>query len=79
MPRYPKVRIAGLEASVVSEAESEKAGVYICADWDGPAYFADDLKATCAGCGRAVRHRPYGPKTPMKLCAGCAVLWVSAH
>ena len=74
-----KLRIGGLEATVVSDAEAEKCDIRVCAFWDGPAYFTDDVKGVCAGCGIALRHRPYGPHRPMKLCAVCAAGWVGAH
>lgn len=79
MPRYPKVRIGGIEATVVPDSVAEECAVAMCAPWDGPRYFSDDVKATCVGCGRAVRHRPYMPKKPMKLCMECAIAWVSRH
>jgi hypothetical protein len=73
-----KVRIGPIEANVVSNEVAETADIYVCADWDGPVYFTDDLKASCAMCRRAVRHRPYGPKRPMKLCMKCGLGWAEA-
>ena len=74
-----KVRIGGIEATVVSDAEAEKCDIRLCAYWDAPARFEDDVKALCAGCGVALRHRPYGPNRPMKLCAPCAIGWSTKH
>lgn len=61
---------------VVSQAEAEQATVLVCvAVRDLPAgksFFADDLRGTCADCSTEIIFRPHAPKTPRKLCIGCA-------
>jgi hypothetical protein len=74
----PKVRIAGIEAEVVSAEVAETCTAQVCVPWDGPAYFADDVRGACVACGRAVRYRPYSPKRPPKVCIGCAPEWLAA-
>lgn len=71
-----KIRIpgTGIEAEVVSDEETEKASMTICVRVaDMPVgHFAGDLFATCSVCGALVRHRPYAPKAPPKVCMQCA-------
>jgi len=74
-----KVRIAGIEAEVVSDAKAETADYVVCVPWDGPAYFPDDCLAACSVCGRAIRHRPYVPKTPPKVCIFCLEATLNAR
>jgi hypothetical protein len=79
MPRWPQVKIAGVNVNVVPDSVAESCDLAICADWDGPRYFPDDVRAVCAGCGKALRHRPYMPKKPMKMCMECGLGWVTRH
>ena len=44
----------------------------ICATADSPSVFDDDVLMACAGCGVALRHRPYLPSQLTKLCGPCA-------
>lgn len=63
-----KTKIAGIEVTVASEEECEKAAAVVC----GPnSYFADDVRAQCEACGAAIVHRPYVPKGPPKICMQC--------
>jgi hypothetical protein len=78
MSRYPKVRIAGLDVEVVPEHIAETVAFMVCAKWDGPVYFTDDVRAVCVACGVAIRHRPYAPKRPPKVCMTCAPDWMLA-
>jgi hypothetical protein len=72
-----RVTIGTLEVEVVSQEQAERAAIYVCVPWSGTAYFPDDVRATCAGCGGAIRHRPNAPRRPMKLCLTCAAGWVN--
>lgn len=64
---------------VVSKAKAEEAAYVVCAAWDGPTYFPNDLKGECSDCGKAVRFRPHAPKKPLRLCMECFVSHVKAH
>jgi hypothetical protein len=74
-----RVTIGGLELEIVTPEQAARAAVCVCALWDGPVYFTDDVKAACGGCGVAVRHRPYIPARPTKLCMACAMRWAKPH
>ena len=78
MPRWPKVRIAEVEASEVPDHEAEQSDLVVCVLESGPVYFPDDVRTVCAGCGAAIRHRPYVPKKPPKVCVLCAPGWLTA-
>jgi hypothetical protein len=66
----PFVEIAGIKARVVDELEAETCSAVVCGN---TSFFADDVRATCSGCGAAIVHRPYVPKTPPKICHQCFV------
>lgn len=68
-----KTKVNGFEVILGSEAECEAADYVVCMPWSTPAVFDDDCMALCCSCGHAVRHRPYAPKRPPKLCYPCAV------
>ncbi len=68
-----KVEIAGIEATVVSEAEAEECDAVVCVLKSQPSIFADDVFAPCAHCGVELRHRPHAPKRPPKLCFDCVL------
>ena len=80
MPRFIKARVRGrdLRFEVADVAKMEAANAYVCALWDGPRYFDDDMRGVCVGCGVAVRYRPYGPTRPPKVCMSCAPGWIAA-
>ena len=56
---------------VVSKEEAEEADLIVCAPWENCVYFEDDVKTSCADCGRAIGHRPHAPKKPPKICLEC--------
>lgn len=65
-----KVQIGGISIEVVPPEKAEEATVVVC----GPtSYFWDDVKTTCAACGREIVHRPTVPKKPPKVCMACAM------
>lgn len=78
MPVRPKLRIAGLDVEVVSTAEAERASVTVCVPWSWKSDFADDMRSACVACGVDVRHRPYAPVKPPKVCLSCAPDWIMA-
>lgn len=57
---------------VISREDAERADAVLCMS-EGVAEFSpDDVRTTCATCGRRVHHRPHVPKKPKKLCPDCA-------
>ena len=36
-------------------------------------FFADDLRTTCANCGRAIHQQPYAAEKPSAICLYCFV------
>jgi hypothetical protein len=52
---------------------SESIEVVACITDEGPEYFDDDIHTTCADCGVGIRHRPWIPPRPKKVCLRCAV------
>ena len=75
------VTVAGdalqITLSPLAQAEdvlaAEALDAVICIRDEGPAYFADDVRTTCAGCGTRIRHRPHVPVRPKKLCPACGL------
>jgi hypothetical protein len=55
--------------------ELEAACCVACAPVGQAEYFANDVRTTCARCGRGIHHRPYPlvPVKPPKLCRDCAM------
>ena len=68
-----KIEIAGVPATVVTDAEAEKADFVVCCRVGTPSVFDDDVAGTCADCGHAIFHRPHVPMTPPKICLDCAI------
>ena len=68
-----KATVAGIPIEIVSGQECEKADWWVCVPWSTPARFPNDIRGTCCACGMAVRHRPYAPKKPPKICVRCVV------
>ena len=64
--------------TVVSDEEAERSDMVVCLPDSGPRYFDDDVRATCAMCGIAIRHRPHVPKQPPKVCVNCALFMTKA-
>ena len=61
---------------MVSRADAENAAIMVCTPWSFPLLLSDNVRGTCSGCGIALQFRPDAPKRPMRLCLGCATLWV---
>lgn len=59
---------------IIDDDEAEQADAVACMRVeDMPvANFDDDVITVCAMCGVAIRHRPYMPKRPPKVCIQCA-------
>lgn len=68
-----KTEILGIPVTVVSDEVAEQATAVACAPWSFDSPFTDDVRTDCAICGAAIRHRPYVPKKPPKLCLPCAI------
>ena len=67
-----KIKIGGIEAEMVSEAEAETADMVVCVPWEWGSPFSDDICGYCVTCGRSIRYRPHAPKRPPKICLKCA-------
>ena len=78
MPRWLKVLIAEIEANVVPDHVAEQSDLVVCVLASSPVYFPDDVRRLCAGCGTAIRHRPYVPKRAPKVRVLCAPEWIKA-
>jgi hypothetical protein len=57
--------------------EAAECDVMVCMEWSEPPVFPDNRRASCAGCGHALQHRPDSPSQPMKLCIPCATGWAA--
>lgn len=67
------VRLRGIEAEVVSDAEAEECTAVVCMEaGTGPYPWNDNVETNCSACGRAIIHRPHVPKKPPKICLACA-------
>ena len=69
------VTVGGLPVTIASDAKCEAADMVLCVDATVPLIFADNLVGPCHHCGRALQWRPHAPKTPPRVCMGCAWLW----
>jgi hypothetical protein len=74
-----KVIIGGVPVTIVSDDQAETADYVVCVSWSTPSIFSNDQRATCCACGVAVRHRPYIPKKPAKLCMECCLKMAKAN
>jgi hypothetical protein len=70
--RRPAVRPV-VPFAVVSAAKAEQADAVLCMPDGVGEFFPDDVRTTCATCGRRIHHRPHVPKKPKKLCPACTV------
>lgn len=70
---HPTIHLPGLPPVTVSDEKAEQAPYVICAPAEGPVFFSDDVLTTCSFCGCAIRHRPYMPKRPKKICPTCSL------
>lgn len=71
-----------VSVKVASQADAESASAVVCLRVDDmpDAAFPDDVIADCAfGCGFRIRHRPYVPATPPKVCMQCAIPFAAAR
>jgi hypothetical protein len=73
-----KIRVAGIDVTLVSEAEAELSPICICVEWTDPPVLADNVRAACAFCHRPIQHRPSVPRKPPKVCIGCGTEWATA-
>lgn len=64
-----KVKLAGLDVNVVSDAACEHANYVVCGN---ESHFPDDVHTLCS-CGAAIVHRPYAPTRPPKICLACYI------
>jgi hypothetical protein len=67
---------AHITLDVVDQAAAEACDAVVCVRIaDMPVgHFPDDVIVDCAlGCGFQVRHRPYMPKAPPKVCMQCGL------
>jgi hypothetical protein len=73
-PSTPEERLKELldKVQIVSDEEAENVDMVVCLPDSGPRYFDDDVTTSCAWCGIPIRHRPYVPKRPPKVCIHCA-------
>lgn len=65
------VMVGGVTTKVLSVKEASKSDILVCMEWEGPHFFPDDVRGTCAMCERAVRFRPDAPKKPARVCRDC--------
>lgn len=63
-PKLPPIQI-------VSDEEAEQSDLVLCMPDGQGEYFLDDVRTTCALCGRRIHHRPHVPKKPPKICIYC--------
>lgn len=69
-----RAEIFGVPVTVVSSEEDAKnATLVVCMLWNEGTRSPDDVAAACWGCGAKLRHRPYMPTRPPKLCLTCAL------
>lgn len=66
MPLFP------WEYRTVKPEEIEAVDAVVCGYAEAN-HFADNIRTTCHDCERAIVHRPYVPKKPVKLCLDCAL------
>lgn len=60
---------------IATPEECEQADICVCmrVGTGDETRFDDNEYGECADCGHAIYFRPYNPKTPIKLCAQCAM------
>jgi len=74
MPKLPyQTNLLGVPVTVLSMEEAAKGTYWVCGYATGPVFAADDVLTVCALCGIGVRHRPYAPPKPLKICIGCMI------
>ncbi len=69
------VDIAGVAVQVVSQEESEAAGMVVCVRYTGKedSVFTDNVRGVCSKCQHAIYHRPTVPAKPRKFCMECFI------
>jgi hypothetical protein len=65
-------KVLDMGINIVTVDEAENSDIVVCVRADSEKYFDDDVYTVCAQCSVAIRHRPYAPKTPPKVCFACA-------
>jgi hypothetical protein len=52
--------------------EAEDADAVVCIRLTSPLMLPDNEIGLCSVCGEAIQFRPFGPKSPPKICWECA-------
>jgi hypothetical protein len=73
MMRLKRRQRSALPFKVVSSEQAEHADSVLCMPDGQGEFFSDDVRTTCAECGRRIHHRPHVPKKPRKLCPDCVL------